>query len=101
MSGGSGSMLAAINKIKELASLRRKHGFGLVAPKHRTNRNFNKDAVKVPSEEESAALRASISRLSRKELKKNLVFFVMVLVFFLIGVYFFWNWFNSVEWFKE
>lgn len=97
MSGGSGSMQAAIDKIKELARLRKKHGFGLVAPKHRTNRNFNKDAVKPVSEEESAAFRESLIRQHHKELKRNLVIFVILVILFLIGVKFLWNWFTPIE----
>lgn len=91
----AGTIQDMINKVRQLTSLRKKEGFGVVAPRHKTNRILNKDAVKTLSESEKVNLRKSVAREFKKNQVKNLALFVILLASLIVGLYLSWHWMVS------
>lgn len=93
----AGTIQDMINKVRQLASLRKKEGFGVVAPRHKTNRNFNKDAVKTLSASEKAILRKSVAHELKMDQMKKFAVFVILLCSLALGLYILWQWITSIR----
>lgn len=92
----AGTIQDMISKVRQLALLRKKEGFGVVAPRHKTNRVFNKAAVKTLSESDKIIVRESIAWQFKKDQMKHLVFFMVLLAGLVMGMYLFWKWISSI-----